>query len=49
MRLFHKFTDERNVIFKTVRDYGFDVNKVNLSNYIQSELKKIDDITPLKN
>jgi hypothetical protein len=49
MRLYHKFSDERDSIFKTVRDYGFDVDKVSLTDYIHNKLKKIDDITPLKN
>jgi len=48
MRLFHKFTDQRNEIFHTVRDYGFEVDNLSLTNYIQNKLKYIDDITPLK-
>lgn len=48
MKLFHKFSDQRDEIFYTVRDYGFDVDNSSLTNYIQNKLKSIDDITPLR-
>lgn len=47
MRLYHHFSDQRDIIFKMVKDYGFDVDSNELSNYISSKLKKIDDSTPL--
>jgi hypothetical protein len=49
MSLFHKFSNERDKILKTISEYGFEVDYNDLLNYIQIKLKKIDDITPLKN
>ena len=49
MSLYHKFQNERDVLLKTIKEYGFDVDSNDLINYIQIKLKKIDDITPLKN
>jgi len=49
MSLFHKFQNENDKLHKTLSDYGFDIDSNDLLNYIQIKLKKIDDITPLKN
>jgi hypothetical protein len=49
MSLYHKFSNERDKLLKTINDYGFDVDYNDLISYIQIKLKKIDDITPLKN
>jgi hypothetical protein len=49
MSLYHKFSNERDKLLKTINDYGFDVDYNDLLNYIQIKLKKIDDITPLNN
>lgn len=48
MKLFGKFSEERDEIFKTLRDYGFKVDNPSLSSFIQNKLRHIDDITPLK-
>lgn len=48
MSLYHKFQNERDVLLKTIKEYGFDVDSNDLINYIQIKLKKIDDITPLR-
>lgn len=47
MRLFQIFSNERDNIFNTVREYGFNVDSNDLTNYIQDKLKKIDETTPL--
>ena len=49
MSLYHKFQNERDIILKTISEYGFEVDYNDLLNYIQIKLKKIDDITPLNN
>ena len=49
MRLFHKFEDTRNFLFRQIKDYGFDVNWNEFNEYIQPKLKKINELTPLKN
>lgn len=49
MTLYHKFSNERDTLLKTIKDYGFDVDSDNLLNYLQNRLKKIDEITPLNN
>ena len=48
MSLYHKFQNERDVLLNTINEYGFDVDSNDLMNYIQIKLKKIDNITPLK-
>jgi hypothetical protein len=48
MSLYHKFHNERDVLLKTIRDYGFDVDKSEVNEYIIKKLSHIDDITPLK-
>jgi len=48
MSLYHKFHNERDLLLKTIKEYGFDVDSNDLINYIQIKLKKIDNITPLK-
>lgn len=47
MRLFGKFSGQKDEIFQTIRDYGFNVDNISVTNYIQSKLKHIDEITPL--
>jgi len=47
MKLFQKFSSQRPEIFQTIRDYGFDVDNISVTNYIQGKLKHIDEITPL--
>jgi hypothetical protein len=49
MSLYHKFSNERDNLLKVIGDYGFDVDYNDLLPYIQIKLKKIDEITPLKN
>jgi len=48
MSLYHKFQNERDVLLNTIKEYGFDVDSNEKINYIQIKLKKIDNITPLK-
>lgn len=49
LSLHHKFMNERDKLLKTMDDYGFEVDLDELVNYLQIRLKKIDEITPLKN
>jgi hypothetical protein len=49
MSLFHKFQNERDIIIKTIEEYGFEIDINDMTDYIQIKLKSIDDITPLKN
>lgn len=48
LTLHHKFQIERDKLLMTIDEYGFDIDLNELLNYIQIKLKKIDDITPLK-
>lgn len=47
MRNFQKFSNQRNDIFRMLKDYGFEVDSNDVTDYIQNKLKKIDEITPL--
>ncbi len=47
MRLFQKFSEELDEIFKTLRDYGFKVDNLMLSSFIKKKLTYIDNETPL--
>lgn len=49
MRFFQEFSEERDTVFKTIREYGFDVGSNDLANYLQIGLKNIDNMTPLNN
>ena len=35
-------------IFQTIKDYGFDVDRDEVHNYIMDKLSYIDSITPLR-
>ena len=48
MVLHRKFTPKMREIFQTIKDYGFDVDRDEVHNYIIDKLSHIDDITPLK-
>jgi len=48
MYLHSKFKPLVWEIDKTIRDYGFDVDQHEVSNYIMDKLRHIDDITPLR-
>ena len=48
MSLYHKFQNERDVLLKTIKEYGFDVDEQEVGNYIIDKLRHIDDITPLR-
>lgn len=47
MRNFQRFSSQRDEIFGLIRDYGFNVDSNDVSDYIQNRLIKIDEITPL--
>jgi hypothetical protein len=47
MKKFQKFSDQRDELFQTIRDYGFNVDNLSVTSYIQGKLKHIDEITPL--
>lgn len=47
MNLFHKFGDRQKALFNQVKDYGFDISWNQFTEYTQTILKKIDEITPL--
>ena len=46
--LHSKFTPKMREIFQTIKDYGFDVDKSEVNEYIIKKLSHIDDITPLR-
>ena len=48
LKLHSKFTPKMLEIIQTIRDYGFDVDKSEVHEYIIKKLSQIDDITPLK-
>jgi len=48
MTLFHKFGDSQKYLFRLVNDYGFNVDFTEFMRYIQPLMRKIDEITPLK-
>jgi len=48
MFLHSKFQQLVRETDRTIRDYGFDVDAQEVSNYIIKKLSHIDDITPLK-
>ena len=48
MRLFHKFGDARDSLLKDVNSYGFDMSFDELTAYLTPLLKKINELTPLK-
>ena len=48
MRLFHKFGDERDTLLNDTKSYGFDMSFDELTDYLKPLLKKINELTPLK-
>ncbi len=48
MALHSKFQPKMREIFQTINDYGFDVDRDEVHNYIMDKLRHIDDITPLR-
>ena len=48
MFLHSKFNQLVRETDRTIRDYGFDVDGQEVSNYIIKKLSHIDDITPLR-
>ena len=49
LKLHSTFTPKVMEIIQTIRDYGFDVDKSEVYDYITKKLSHIDDITPLRN
>lgn len=48
LQLHQKFSPKIHEIFQTIKDYGFDVDRDEVRNYIMDKLSHIDDITPLR-
>ena len=48
LRIHSKFTPKVSEIIRTIKDYGFDVDRDEISGYIMDKLRHIDDITPLR-
>lgn len=48
MELHSRFQPKMREIFQTIKDYGFDVDRDEVHNYIMDKLSHIDDITPLR-
>jgi len=48
LKLHSTFTPKVMEIIQTIRDYGFDVDKSEVHDYIIKKLSHIDDITPLR-
>jgi hypothetical protein len=49
LELHSRFQPKMREIFRTIKDYGFDVDRDEVNYYIMDKLSHIDDITPLKN
>ena len=47
MSLFHKFGDTQKALFQQVKDYGFNIDWNEFTDYMKPILTKIDEITPL--
>lgn len=43
-----EFQQKINVLRRTVRDYGFDVDRSEIIDYLEPQLQKINELTPLK-
>ena len=48
LQLHSKFAPKVSEIIQTIKDYGFDVDKSEVNEYIIKKLSHIDDITPLR-
>lgn len=48
LALHSRFQPKMNEIYQTIKDYGFDVDRDEIRNYIMDKLSHIDDITPLR-
>ena len=48
MKLFHKFGDTQKALFKQINDYGFDTTFTEFMDYMKPLMKKVDELTPLK-
>jgi hypothetical protein len=48
MDLYHKFGDVQKALFNRVNNFGFDVTFTEFMDYMQPLIKKIDELTPLK-
>ena len=48
LKLHSKFAPKVSEIIQTIKDYGFDVDKSEVNEYIINKLSYIDDITPLR-
>ena len=48
LKLHSKFQPKMREIFQTIKDYGFDVDRGEVNEYIINKLSHIDDITPLR-
>lgn len=47
MNLFHRFGDTQKALLQQIKDYGFDIEWNEFTNYIRTLLSKIDKLTPL--
>lgn len=48
INLHDKFTNRLNSLHQYIKDYGFDISREELVQFIQPLLMKINEITPLK-
>lgn len=49
MRLHDRFSDRLNSLHRMISDYGFNIERDELVNYVHPLLLKINELTPLKN
>ena len=49
MRLHDRFTDRLNSLHRMISDYGFNIERGELVDYVGPLLLKINELTPLKN
>jgi len=48
INLHDRFTNKLNALHRMISDYGFDIDRDELVDYIQPLLMKINELTPLK-
>jgi vacuolar-type H+-ATPase catalytic subunit A/Vma1 len=48
MNLQERFQNKLNKVIASVKDYGFDVTKKEVQDYVMPLLQKINELTPLK-
>lgn len=48
MSLYERIGNSKNSLFKKIKDYGFDIDKREVLDFIQKFFMRINELTPLK-